>query len=96
MTVLTGKNITQLAMGGSEQVDSHTLAIVEPGKLYATGDNTYGQLVRVLPRAAQRLAPRASASLPPAPTRCQSQRQGIRWTTPSRHARTPARDNARP
>lgn len=46
MSVLTGKNITQLAMGGSEQVDSHTLAIVEPGKLYATGDNTYGQLVR--------------------------------------------------
>jgi hypothetical protein len=46
VTVLTGKNITQLAIGGSEQVDSHTLAIVEPGKLYATGDNTYGQLVR--------------------------------------------------
>ena len=45
LSVLKGKNITHLALGGSEQVDSHTLAIVHPGKLFATGDNTYGQLV---------------------------------------------------
>ena len=49
LTVLKGKNITHLALGGSEQVDSHTIAIVYPGKLFSTGDNTYGQLVRTCP-----------------------------------------------
>jgi len=44
LSVLKGKNITHLAVGGSEQVDSQTLAIVSPGKLFTAGDNTYGQL----------------------------------------------------
>jgi len=44
VSVLKGKHITAISMGGSDQVDGHTLALASPGKLYATGDNTYGQL----------------------------------------------------
>lgn len=55
LSVLKGKNITHLAVGGSEQVDSQTLAIVSPGKLFTAGDNTYGQLVRVRIATAERV-----------------------------------------
>eukprot|EP00854_Cymbomonas_tetramitiformis_P010660 gene10660-12607_t len=44
ISVLRAPNITHLAVGGSEKVDSHSLAIAVPGKLFTTGDNTYGQL----------------------------------------------------
>mmetsp|Transcript_27280 Transcript_27280/g.37625 ORF Transcript_27280/g.37625 Transcript_27280/m.37625 type:complete len:828 (+) Transcript_27280:153-2636(+) len=44
ISLLKGKNVSSVAVGGSEQVDSHTLLLVSPGKLFASGDNTYGQL----------------------------------------------------
>mmetsp|Transcript_30194 Transcript_30194/g.85273 ORF Transcript_30194/g.85273 Transcript_30194/m.85273 type:complete len:798 (-) Transcript_30194:182-2575(-) len=44
VSLLKGKRVQSLAAGGSETVDGHTLAIVTPGKLFAAGDNTYGQL----------------------------------------------------
>eukprot|EP00873_Tetraselmis_striata_P034317 jgi/Tetstr1/454581/TSEL_041476.t1 len=44
VSLLKGKHVYSVTAGGSEAVDGHTLAIVKPGKLFAAGANTYGQL----------------------------------------------------
>lgn len=44
VSVIQGKRVTDIAVGGSDQKESHVLALMSPRKLYSTGDNSQGQL----------------------------------------------------
>ena len=42
--VLKPKTFAWIASGGSDQVDGHSVLLTDGGKMYTTGDNSYGQL----------------------------------------------------
>lgn len=44
VSVVQGKEVTDLAVGGSDKKESHVLALLHSSKLYSTGDNSHGQL----------------------------------------------------
>eukprot|EP00899_Mesostigma_viride_P008347 jgi/Mesvir1/17513/Mv08769-RA.1 len=44
VAILKPKVVTAVALGGSDQVDGHMMIIAAPGKLFVSGDNTFGQL----------------------------------------------------
>ena len=44
VSVIQGKRVRDLAVGGSDTMESHSLVLMSSNKLYSTGDNSHGQL----------------------------------------------------
>ena len=44
VSLIQGEQVAKIAVGGNDRIESQVLALIGPGKLYATGDNSFGQL----------------------------------------------------